>query len=259
MRTVIHYLAVLMMGIGLTGCQASSMKYGAETADLAGSMWRLISLDGLGKTDAAATTLHFEDKTRLSGSDGCNSYRGSYSASDTSLKIADNMMATMMACPQAIERQASAFKNALKNSASFAMDDQQLRLLDANGQLVAEFEAVSQLLSGTSWEVTGYNNGRQAVVSVMAGSKITVSFGADGKVTGAAGCNRYFASYKQNGGKLTIGPPGATRMFCADPAGLMEQEQSFLAALQSANSLQLAGDRLTLRTEKGAIAISLSR
>jgi hypothetical protein len=42
--------------------------------------------------------------------------------------------------------------------------------------------------------VTGYNNGKQAVVSVVIGSELTADFKADGNLGGSAGCNSYFAS-----------------------------------------------------------------
>lgn len=263
MRTVMRYLLIFIslgiLSVVLAGCQSPSMKNEVATDALVGSMWRLSSLAERANTDAAATTLHFENAGRLTGSDGCNSYQGSYNASNSTLEIADNMMSTMMACPQPVELQASAFKRALKNTMSFKINDGQLQLQGDKGQLLATFAAVSQSLSGTSWEVVGYNNGKQGVVSVLSGSQITVSFGEDGKVTGSAGCNRYFASYQQTGGELNIGSPGATRMFCAEPKGLMEQEQHFLAALQKAKRYQLDGDQLTLRTHERAIAVRLSK
>jgi heat shock protein HslJ len=114
-------------------------------------------------------------------------------------------------------------------------------------------------LTGTAWTVTAYNNGKQAVVSVLPGTKIDAAFGADGQVTGRAGCNRYFATYRIEGGALAIGQAGATRMFCGEPAGLMEQEQQFLTALQSAAAFEVEGDVLTLRSAGGETAVTLDR
>ena len=49
------------------------------------------------------------DKGRLSGSDGCNRYATSYSASESSLKIGPNIAGTRMACPQPIMEEAATF------------------------------------------------------------------------------------------------------------------------------------------------------
>ena len=80
-------------------------------------------------------------------------------------------------------------------------------------------------------------------------SGIHVQFDADGQVTGNSGCNRFFGSYELQEGKLSIGPLGATRMACPEPA--MSFEISFLAALQSADTAARADDRLAIRNADG--------
>ena len=44
-----------------------------------------------------------------------------------------------------------------------------------------------------------YNNGNQAVVTLITGSEISLNFGADGQVSGNAGCNRYTGAYQVQG------------------------------------------------------------
>ena len=114
-------------------------------------------------------------------------------------------------------------------------------------------------LAGSSWHVVAYNNGRQAVVSVLDGTHITVHFGEDGRITGSAGCNQYFATYETADASMTIGQPGSTRRFCAEPEGIMEQDAGFLEALRSVATFRLDADRLDLRTADGAMAMSLVR
>ena len=126
-----------------------------------------------------------------------------------------------------------------------------------SSNVFAVFMAQDQSLAGTAWEVTGFNNGRQAVVSVLAGTSLTATFGEDGRVAGSAGCNQYNASFTTDGDKITIGPAASTRRFCAEPAGVMEQEAQFLAALQTAATYTPRGDMLELRTADGALAVTL--
>ena len=125
--------------------------------------------------------------------------------------------------------------------------------------MLATFAAQSQALAGTSWSVTGYNNGRQAVVSVLTGTNLSMAFGSDGKVGGSAGCNRYSAAYTLEGHKLTIGPAAATRMMCAKPEGVMEQERQFLQALETVATARFEGDRLELRSAEGQLAVTLTK
>jgi heat shock protein HslJ len=148
---------------------------------------------------------------------------------------------------------------ALREASRYQVDGQQLTLLDASGKALLTFAAQSQELAGTSWIVTSYNNGEQAVVGVLAGSQLTVEFDADGGLSGSAGCNRYTATYAAQEQSLSIGPAASTRMMCAEPAGVMEQEAQFLKTLETVATYRIGGNRLELRTADGALALSLSR
>jgi heat shock protein HslJ len=117
------------------------------------------------------------------------------------------------------------------------------------------FIAQNTDLAGTSWQVLSYNNGRQAVVSVINGTTLTANFGQDGQLSGNASCNNYTAEYTTDGkGSITIGTIGVTMMMCVEPEGVMEQEQQYLAALTTAATYRIDGDKLELRTADGALA-----
>jgi heat shock protein HslJ len=144
-------------------------------------------------------------------------------------------------------------------AASFAIDANRLSLRDSTEEEVAAFETARRGLAGTSWQVIAYNNGRQAVVSVITGTRITARFANDGRVTGSAGCNQYFAEYLAADESITIGPLGATRRFCAEPDGAMDQEARYLEAMRSAATFRIEGERLALGTTDGALAVTLVR
>jgi heat shock protein HslJ len=155
--------------------------------------------------------------------------------------------------------QENAYFQALAAAKSFAVEGDQLTLKDSNGAVLASYKAQSQDLSGSSWLVTSYNNGNQAVVSVTIGTAITADFGKDGNLSGNAGCNNYTGSYKVDGDMITIGSLASTQMFCNEPAGVMDQEAQYLAALQSAATYRIEGLRLELRTADDAMAVNFSR
>ncbi|MBM3116684.1 META domain-containing protein [Jeongeupia naejangsanensis] len=81
----------------------------------------------------------------------------------------------------------------------------------------------------------------------------TLNFAADGRISGFAGCNRYFGQYTQNGDALKIGSVATTRMAC-DPA-VMKQEAAFLQTLGQVQRFSVADDgTLTLHAaDKAAI------
>lgn len=246
-------------GLGLTGCHDPDVKAAAAAVPLTGTPWTLLSLGGQEILSGSAATLRFEADGTLGGFDSCNSYQGTFSVDGSAIHMPGKLAATLMACAEPLASQASAFTGALTRAASFAIDGDRLRLQDADGQELAAFEAVSRKLAGTSWAVLGYNNGRQAVVSVHSGTRITVHFGEDGRVTGSAGCNTYFASWETAAGTINIGMPATTRKTCFEPNGIMSQELRFLDALPTAASFRREGEKLVLRSVDGAQAVSLVR
>jgi heat shock protein HslJ len=159
----------------------------------------------------------------------------------------------MMACPEPIMGVEQAYLQAMAKAQTYQVAAGQLTITYDGGQLVFTPQLQAGL-EGTAWLVTGYNNGKQAVVSVVAGSEITMTF-ANGQVTGVAGCNNYNAPYTVEGDKLTIGPAASTRKTCPGE-GVMEQEQQFLAALATVAKWQIDGDKLTLRSTDGAMAVT---
>jgi heat shock protein HslJ len=114
-------------------------------------------------------------------------------------------------------------------------------------------------LADTSWEVISYNNGRGGVVSVIIDTRISARFGADNQVTGSAGCNDYSGTYQIGGSSLSFGPLGSSMRACGEPEGIMQQESEYLAALQSASTFELDGNRLTIRDGSGSTAAIMSR
>ena len=204
-------------------------------------------------------TLTFAENGRVSGHDGCNAFSGNVSVGETSIHIGDKLIGTMMACSDAIEARARTYRAALMQTARYRTQGNTLQLVDSAGNVLVTLSPVEQSLAGSSWDVISYNNGKQALVSLIAGTKITARFGEDGRITGHAGCNGYFASYKVTEQRMAIGPPASTRKACAEPEGVMEQERFYLRALEMATQYQFSGKRLELRNIEGALVAAFVR
>jgi len=243
-------------GAGDTGEGGSD---GATIDSLSGQAWTLVALTGQEVGPGPAVTIRFETDATLSGFDGCNRYRGGFSVEGSALRIPHELVTTRMACSQPLMRRAHAYAQALARTTVFAIEGSRLSLRDSADKQLAVFEADGLTLAGTSWEVIAYNNGKQAVVSVINGTHITALFGDDAQVTGSAGCNQYFAEYLAVDESITIGLAGATRRYCAEHEGVMDQEAHYLEALRSAATFRLEGGRLTLRAGDGALAVTLVR
>jgi heat shock protein HslJ len=246
--------AAFLVGAGAPAVASSS----PAASPLSGKIWLLARLGGTAPLAGTELTVEFTAKRRASGSAGCNSYAGAYTVSGSSIRISP-LAATRKACADPVERQEAAFLRALSGARSFVVKRGTLTLKSASGRGLATFTAQTQTLAGTSWDVLAYNNGKQAVVSVLAQTKLTAVFGKGGSLTGFAGCNDYTASYTAAAPKLSIGPVASTRKHCEEPAGVGEQETSYLAALETAATYRVEGSRLELRTADGALAAELRR
>jgi len=92
-------------------------------------------------------------------------------------------------------------------------------------------KAGDNTLAGSEW---GFGDGDQRFMQ----------FGADGKVSGHAGCNRFFSNYEQHGSKLKITGIATTRKLCGEAT--MKQETEWLGLLNRVRSIELTHLKLTL-------------
>jgi heat shock protein HslJ len=80
---------------------------------------------------------------------------------------------------------------------------------------------------------------------VVEGTTLTATFSQDDRVSGSAGCNRYFGGARAEGGSLSVSPLASTMMACGQD-GVMEQEQLYLSLLQGATRYSIQGGELRL-------------
>ena len=253
MKKVILAILIFTSGISMA---ADEPLHGLETSD-----WRLGRyLDAAGQMVAVladtTVTASFMDG-KLSGGAGCNRYFGSYTTgTDNQLSFSPNIGATMMACAPPIAAQERQYLGRLPVVVAFQLEDGSLQLLDKDHQVVLEYSAVTPLtLEDTQWQAAGINNGRGGVASSATTELATARF-QDGKVSGHAGCNSFNASYEITGDQITIGPAMTTRMHCAEPDGIMDQEQEYLQALSRVRVVELTDTGLKLRDEKGSLQVN---
>ena len=239
----------------ITGCAASAMMNDDDRLD--GTAWILSELPGRTLLPDSPATLRFAEG-RAGGTDGCNRLSRPYTATGSKLEFGAPGISTQMACPPEISEQAKTFRASLDAARSFRLDSERLELIGADGVVLASFKAQPVGLAGTNWRVTGYNNGRQAVVSALTGTTLTMQFATDGRVSGSAGCNNYMGSYRHEGDSLEFGTLATSRRMCAQPEGIMEQERQFLQALETVTTMQREGERLEMRGERGELVASLT-
>jgi len=244
----------------MAGSTAPSAAAGASAAAaqaLEGPRWELTGYVGAdGKTVSAIGASATFSSGKVTGNSGCNDYTASYTLAGEKLTIGQ-VASTTKACGPAETVLETAYLAALGKVASYSIAGETLELRTSGGTAGLTYVAAKPLsLTGTRWVATAVNNGTGGVASVVAGTTLTALFGPGGTVVGSGGCNDYNGPYTTAGTGVKIGPLAATRKLCGTPAGVDEQEASYLAALQKATTYAFKGSVLELRNDTGALLVS---
>jgi len=110
-------------------------------------------------------------------------------------------------------------------------------------------QSTSEVVTAETLSASAWLPERLGEMTLAEGTGMWIRFGTDGNISGHGGCNGFFGSYELTVEGLKIGPLGATRRACPEPA--MSFEMSYLEALQSVASAAASGSRLTLRNAQG--------
>ena len=210
--------------------------------------WQLIEIAGpdgaMGAPTATSSpTLVFEDGN-AGGNASCNQYGGSYDLDGSSISFGPLVSTQMFCGDPGVMDQEMAYLAAMESVDAWAIDDGALTL-SSNGDPVLKYEAISQDLAGTSWDLIAYNNGTGGFESAWGDEPVTAAFADDGTLSGSAGCNSYNTSWEADDGSIEMGPAASTKMMCADEQ-IMKQEARYLELLDLAETYRVDAGTLEM-------------
>jgi heat shock protein HslJ len=254
--------AIAILVFGTTAVIASeppATGFGTETSiSLEASAWRLTGLPGRNPGELAGLerpVLARFEAGRISGFSGCNNFMGSYTVEGDRVTVGQ-LAGTLMACPEPAGSLDNAFRAVFAGTLGYEIIGSQLKLTATSGEILTFESEPEPMLAGTTWQVTGFNNNRQAVVGPLADAEISLSFDAT-TVIANTGCNTARASYSTQGSSIQIGTVASTRRMCAEE--LMTQEREFIAALESAVNWRIDGNVLDMHRADEERAIFANR
>lgn len=108
MRNKILIMALMAFSWIAVACSGQNEPSMINSFSLDGTGWTLASLKGQAALKETTITINFA-AGKFTGSDGCNGYAGSYTADATNNKLDQPFASTMMACPELITNQATAY------------------------------------------------------------------------------------------------------------------------------------------------------
>jgi heat shock protein HslJ len=111
-----------------------------DPAALEGKDWVLtqyLAADGTTQVVEIGVSAKF-DGTTVSGSSGCNSYHGGYTATGNEISIGD-LAGTMMACEDDVMAVETRYLDLLKNAATFEISGRSMSMAGADGTPTLQF------------------------------------------------------------------------------------------------------------------------
>lgn len=93
--------------------------------------------------------------------------------------------------------------------------------------------------------------GKQVEAKEKPGTPFLLFDGAGMRVSGLAGCNRFFGMYEEKAGKLTFSQTGSTRLACPEETG----EATFFKMLENTDNYLIKDGKLSLRRQEEVLGV----
>lgn len=243
-RRPLTLLAVLMGG-------ALATRSGAQSGQIADGTWTLRNLRDragtvtVGGIDAPTlrllgTGISTEAGTQVSGFAGCNTFKTTAVFTAQTLKLRP-IVTTRRACPEPQLKLEQRYLQLLTRARVYVRQGSTLTLTTGNARAVFVYGSEASRRLVATWRLVGATGDRP----------LTVTFAADGRVSGSGGCNTFMGRYTIDDQALFVGTLASTRRACATPA-VQTQEQRFLQDLQAAVRVEVSGAQLTVVTRDGS-------
>jgi heat shock protein HslJ len=247
----------------LPGC-----KLFTEEVSLPGTYWTLVSLNGHDLIPDSKITIIFGERetgVRLSGSAGCNGYFASIELADGQIHVPEIERELQLCIGQeGLMGQEKEYLETLSSIMTYEILDGRLELKNQAGEVVLVFhkdpKSIDPALLNKVWLLETLNG-----QPMIPDSRITAAFDEELffrrlNVSGNAGCNAYayVIELEQETLAFSTRIPDARGYGYApffECAGLIEQEEEYIATLHGVASYEVSDDRLELKNQAGEVVL----
>ncbi len=106
-------------------------------------------------------------------------------------------------------------------------------------------------LTSSRWLLQSFSTPSTGQRTPLPGTQLTARFGADGSLSGSAGCNTYNGFFTAFDETLRVGTLSTSQALCGSPEGIMEQEGVFLNLMQQAARMSISAGQLSVFDSAG--------
>ena len=247
---------------------SGNLTFTANRTPLAGALWVLVSLGDVNDPKPPVAGSNFSAQFSripgspsgiLTGTTGCNEYAAAFAASTDEIKINLPVSTMNTSCVPGLSDQEQLYFLALNDATTYRISGNTLVIPYDGGKQELVYEGTQlesaerpplSALNGTTWFLWFINDTPTVPGTSIYGQFTVNEGGTTGTLSGSAGCNSYVATFGQNlGVQATLN----ANQVCSQPAGIMEQEGTYINMLSRAFGYWQTGDQLIINTGQGVL------
>lgn len=224
------FLRLCLGLLGSTFFQTAFAQQAPATVEGAWTLARLSDVNGTLDLTAQAPTLVVtatDGETRVSGSNGCNTFSGSAAFTADTVRFGP-LLSTLRGCQDVPNGLDARFNQILSRARGVFVSDRVLVLSTGTERLV--FRRSSVALGPTGTAAASAIVATWTLLGAEGDEGPALTFDADGRVSGSTGCNSFSGAYTARGDALSFSPLATTRRACTNEI-LGRQETVFLQQL----------------------------
>jgi heat shock protein HslJ len=214
--------------------------------------WELVSFGNANApTPAAGNAVLTFAEGRVSGTTGCNSFNGGFTATANTVTFTPLATTRALCTEDALAALERAIFSAFQGTVNYSVAGTRLTISYGDNQALVYRTAGTAGLERGTWQLVSFG---PVEAQVRAAGNATITF--DGvRAFGATGCNNFNGGYSATGNTIAFKPFIVTAAACTDEA-INQQERTILRALNGTVNYTITGDELRISFNNGREALT---
>lgn len=228
------------------------------SAEVQDRSWRLTDAateDGLVAVPSdVVLTLRFENK-KVSGTLDCDVFTVALKEKPSGAMKFGKLWRSSQGCGDGASAQSGGYLDTLVVSAAARTTDDDLELLDKDGEVLLRFAPSGPVDPHGEWAVLATTDANGSLAEVTDADSMTATFGPTGSLRGSTPCSNFRGGYSVQGSTISVGPVVTPMNSCDEAVALAAA--AYLSALEAVASWSLGEGLLELRDASDQVVLQL--